>query len=95
MILALGIEARQIMITMAALVIGWSVLIMIYNLISSVRRQPVASRNPWRSRSPEWQTASPVPEFNYDAPIEVVGDPYDYGLEGSTYVQTVPALSGD
>jgi len=91
----LGIEPRQILITLAALVIAWSVFIMCYNLISSVRRQPVASRNPWRSRSPEWQTASPVPEFNYDTPIEIVGDPYDYGLEGSTYVQTAPVLSGD
>lgn len=92
---ALGIEPGQILITLAAFVIGWSVLIMIYNLISSTRTQPVASQNPWRSRSPEWQTPSPVPEFNYDAPIEVVGDPYDYGLEGSTYVQTAPAPSGD
>ncbi len=41
---ALGIEGRQILITLAALVIGWSVLIMIYNLISSMRRQPVASQ---------------------------------------------------
>ena len=92
---SLGIEGRQIMITLAALIIGWSVLIMIYNLISSTRRQPVASSNPWRSRSPEWQTASPVPEFNYDVPIEIVGDPYDYGLEGSIYVQLAPIPSGD
>jgi cytochrome c oxidase subunit 1 len=92
---ALGIETGQILVTLAALVIGWSVLIMVYNLISSMRTQVVASKNPWRSRSPEWQTTSPVPEFNYDAPIEVVGDPYDYGLEGSTYVRMAPAPSGD
>ncbi len=87
----LGVEGRQILITLAALVIGWSILIMIYNLISSARLQPVASTNPWRSRSPEWQTPTPVPEFNYDEPIEVVGDPYDYGLKGSTYIRTEPA----
>jgi cytochrome c oxidase subunit 1 len=92
---ALGIEFGQIMVTVAALVIGWSVLIMIYNLISSMRTQPVASRNPWRSRSPEWQTSSPVPEFNYDAPIEVIGDPYDYGLKDSTYIRTAPSPAGD
>jgi cytochrome c oxidase subunit 1 len=92
---ALGIETGQILVTLAALVIGWSVLIMVYNLISSVRTQAVASKNPWRSRSPEWQTASPAPEFNYDAPIEVVGKPYDYGLEGSTYIQMAPAPTGD
>jgi cytochrome c oxidase subunit 1 len=93
---ALGITTTQILITLAALVIGWSVLIMIYNFASSARRVPATERNPWRSRSPEWQIASPAPEFNYDVPFEVVGDPYDYGLTGSTYIRdVVPAPSGD
>lgn len=93
---ALGVEVTHVLITLAALVIGWSVLIMIYNLISSSRTQPVAATNPWGSRSPEWQIPAPVPEFNYDTPIEIVGDPYDYGLPGATYVRTVPApAAGD
>lgn len=93
---ALGITTTQVLITLAALVIGWSVLIMIYNFIASARMEPVADRNPWRSRSPEWQIPSPVPEFNYDTPFEVVGDPYDYGLAGSTYTRdVVPVPSGD
>jgi cytochrome c oxidase subunit 1 len=93
---ALGITTTHILITLAALVIGWSVLIMIYNFASSTRRQPAAERNPWRSRSPEWQIVSPAPEFNYDVPFEVVGDPYDYGLSGSTYTRdVVPVPSGD
>lgn len=93
---ALGITTTHVLITLAALVIGWSVLIMIYNLIASARTQPVAEKNPWRSRSPEWQIPSPVPEFNYDVPFEVIGEPYDYGLTGSTYTRDlVPAPSGD
>jgi cytochrome c oxidase subunit 1 len=95
---ALGIEGGQILVTLAALVIGWSVLIMIYNLVSSVRTQPVASTNPWRSRSPEWQTPTPIPEFNYDVPFEVVGEPYDYGLPNAPYLQPLdaaPVPSGD
>src|SRR5690606_9368025 len=73
---ALGITTTQVLITVAALVIGWSVLIMIYNFIASARMEPVAETNPWRARSPEWQIPSPVPELNYDTPFEVVGDPY-------------------
>ena len=93
---ALGITTTQVLITLAALVIGWSVLIMVYNFISSARSQPVAETNPWRSRSPEWQIPSPVPEFNYDVPFEVVGEPYDYGLAGSVYTRNLaPAPSGD
>jgi cytochrome c oxidase subunit 1 len=91
---ALGVDATHVLITLAALVIGWSVLIMLYNLISSARTQPAAATNPWGSRSPEWQIPSPIPEFNYDVPPVVVGDPYDYGLPGSTYVRMAPA-SGD
>jgi cytochrome c oxidase subunit I len=87
----LGIAGTQLLITIAALVIGWSVLIMIYNLISSARSQEVAATNPWGSRSPEWQIPYPVPEFNYVAPFEVVGDPYDYGLD-SKYVQ-IPGIT--
>jgi cytochrome c oxidase subunit 1 len=92
----LGVTNTQVLITLAALVIGWSVLIMIYNLVVSARTEPVAATNPWRSRSPEWQIPSPIPEFNYDVPFEVVGDPYDYGLASSSaYVQMVPAAAGD
>ncbi len=93
---ALGITTTQLLVTLAALVIGWSVLIMLYNFISSARTQPAADINPWRSRSPEWQIPSPVPEFNYNVPFEVVGEPYDYGLADSAYTRDlVPAPSGD
>jgi len=93
---ALGITTTQVLITLSALVIGWSVLIMIYNFIASARTEPLADTNPWRSRSPEWQTPTPIPEFNYNVPIEVVGEPYDYGLEGAVYIRTLaPAPSGD
>ena len=45
-----------------------------------------AAKNPWRSRSPEWQLPSPVPQHNFDKPFEVIGEPYDYGLAGSAFV---------
>jgi cytochrome c oxidase subunit 1 len=86
----LGIDAGQMLITIAGFVIAISVLIMLYNLIRSARRGEVAERNPWRSRSPEWQIPSPIPEVAYPKPFEVVGHPYDYGLPDSTYV-VVPA----
>ncbi|MCO5187936.1 MAG: cbb3-type cytochrome c oxidase subunit I [Anaerolineae bacterium] len=91
---ALGVEGTQILITIAALVIAWSVLIMLYNLVSSARSAELAPENPWESRSPEWVAPTPLPEFNFDRPIEVVGDPYDYGLADSKYIQTIP-VAGD
>ncbi|MCP5093930.1 MAG: cytochrome c oxidase subunit I, partial [Chloroflexi bacterium] len=92
---ALGITGTQILITIAGLVIGWSVIIMVYNFISSARAKEVAPTNPWGSRSPEWQIPSPAPEFNYDVPFEVVGDPYDYGLADAEYIRNITAVPGD
>ena len=90
----LGIGPEQTLITMATLAIGWSILIMLYNFITSARSEEVAEANPWGSRSPEFLSPSPLPEFNYASPIEVVGEPYDYGLEGATYV-VIPTPAGD
>ena len=79
------IEARHLETTLAGFLIGVSVLIMIYNLLVSAEIGVKAPGNPWRSRSPEWQIPSPVPEHSYAQPLRVVGEPYDYGLE-ETYV---------
>jgi len=88
---ALGIQPVQLAITIAGVVIGISVLICLYNLVRSARRGEIAVANPWRSRSPEWQIPSPIPEQSYARPVVVVGEPYDYGLPGSVYVQMSPA----
>jgi cytochrome c oxidase subunit 1 len=86
----LGIDAAQMAVTIASYVIGTAVLIAIYNFYISAKRGEVAVANPWRSRSPEFQLASPIPEHNYPEGIEVVGEPYDYGLEGSVFVNMHP-----
>jgi cytochrome c oxidase subunit 1 len=82
---ALGINLQQFLITIAGFVIAFGVLTFIVNMIASVRRGEVAVANPWNSRSPEWQIPSPVPAHNFETPIEVVGEPYDYGLADSVY----------
>ena len=87
---ALGVTFTQQLVTIAGFLIGIAVLIAFYNIITSLRRGEVAVANPWRSRSPEWQIASPAPAHNYEQPFEVVGEPYDYGLEGSVYVDMKP-----
>jgi cytochrome c oxidase subunit I len=88
------LEVVHIAITLSAFVIAFGILIMIYNLFHSAEMGKVAGNNPWRSRSPEWQIPSPIPEHSFAQPIHVVGDPYDYGLPGS-YVSTAAAAAGD
>jgi cytochrome c oxidase subunit 1 len=92
---ALGIEGGQLAVTIAGLVIGLSVLIMLANLIYSAHRGRVAERNPWNSRSPEWQIPSPVPEVNYPDGLQVIGEPYDYGLADSRYVNLQVAAAAE
>jgi len=87
---ALGIQTSHLLITIAGFVIGLSVLIAVINLAYSAARGRVAERNPWNSRSPEFMLPSPLPVHNYDQPFEVIGEPYDYGLEGSAYVSIDP-----
>ncbi len=77
------VEVGQIVITISAFLIAFSILIMIYNLFHSAEVGRVAGSNPWRSRSPEWQIPSPIPEQSYANPLHVVGEPYDYGLASS------------
>jgi cytochrome c oxidase subunit I len=83
-----GLQTGHVLISIAGYVIGFSVLLALFNLIRSLRAGQVAADNPWRSRSPEFQLPSPVPMHNYvDHPFEIIGEPYDYGLQGSVYAK--------
>jgi cytochrome c oxidase subunit I len=92
---AMGFNDTHIVITVAGFLIAISVLVFFINLAVSVRKGEVAEGNIWQSRSPEWQIPSPAPMHNYEVPFEVVGNPYDYGLPGSKYVEFIPHQSGD
>lgn len=88
---AMGIEFGHVLVTIAGFAIAFSILLMVYNLFTSAEIGKKAGANPWNSRSPEWQIPSPVPEVSFARPITVVGEPYDYGLPGSRYVQAAGA----
>ena len=87
---ALGFDTTHLIMTIAGYLIGLSVLIFFINLLYSIRHGEKAEGNLWNSRSPEWQVPSPMPVHNYDVPFEVVGEPYDYGLKDSKYVEFSP-----
>jgi cytochrome c oxidase subunit 1 len=91
----LGFDTTQLIVTIAGFLIAVSVLIFFINLVVSAKRGEVAVGNIWESRSPEWQVPSPAPMHNYRQPIEVVGEPYDYGLPGSRYVNVPSQAAGD
>lgn len=84
---ALGFDVLHLLITISGFLIATSVLIFLYNFFHSIKHGEPATGNIWRSRSPEWQVPSPMPAHNYEEALEVVGEPYDYGLPGSTYIR--------
>ncbi len=87
---ALGFDPWNLAITIAAFGIAAAVVIFFINIIKTLRSSKMETGNVWNSRSPEWQVPSPMPAHNYDHEFEVVGEPYDYGLPGSVYVNMHP-----
>ncbi len=86
---ALGFDFTHLIMTICAFGIALSVLIFFVNFFYSIKYGEKAEGNVWNSRSPEWQVPSPMPVHNYDRPFMVVGEPYDYGLPGSKYIEFV------
>jgi cytochrome c oxidase subunit 1 len=70
-------------ITVAALLTGAAQLIFFYNLVHSRLRGKTAITNPWEATSLEWSIASLPPTENFIGQVEVLHDPYQYGMEGS------------
>jgi cytochrome c oxidase subunit 1 len=92
---ALGFETWNTIATLAGYLVFFSFVLMVLNVVFNWRYGTVASPNPWHSRGLEWQIASPPPEFNYSELPHVVGNPYDYGLEGSVYAEVAPQDRAD
>jgi cytochrome c oxidase subunit 1 len=84
---ALGFAGYHVVMTVTGFMIALSILIFLINLFRSMKYGEKAEGNLWNSRSPEWQVPSPMPIQNYDHQVEVVGEPYDYGLAGSEYIK--------
>lgn len=86
---AMGFDFTQLLITIGGYLIAISILVFFYNLIVSAKKGESATGNIWNSRSPEWDILpSPAPAHNYAGiHFDVVGEPYDYGLKGSKYVE--------
>ncbi len=74
------LEGANQWVSIAAFVLGFSMLIFIGNFVWSqvFARVPVGP-NPWASKSIEWQLPSPIPIHNFDHIPTFGPDPYPYG----------------
>jgi cytochrome c oxidase subunit I len=78
-------------ISLASFGLGASVLVFLYNMITSWRSGEPAPANPWHAMTLEWQVSSPPPVFNFDEIPQVVGSPYEYGVPGAQHAILAPS----
>jgi cytochrome c oxidase subunit 1 len=60
-----GWETLNMVITGGAFLIAFSVLLLVINMVVSVRRGKEAGSDPWDARTLEWATSSPPPHYNF------------------------------
>lgn len=61
----LGWDGLNLLSTIGAFIIALSVVVLIANVIQSLRKGEKAGDNPWDGSSLEWATASPPPAYNF------------------------------
>jgi cytochrome c oxidase subunit I len=75
-----NLHGLNVWVSISAFVLGFSMLIFLYNVVYSLIVVRVrAEANPWRSKSLEWQVPTPVPVNNFEQIPVIDSDPYDYG----------------
>jgi len=84
----------NVVISIAAFLVGAAQLLFVLNFLWSVFKGPKADRNPWKANTLEWQAPSPPPHGNWGDELPVVYRwPYDYSVPGAPedfIPQTVP-----
>jgi cytochrome c oxidase subunit 1 len=74
------LHGLNVWVSISAFVLGFSMLIFLVNVVySQIAVRVRAESNPWRSKSLEWQVATPVPVNNFEQVPVIDSDPYDYG----------------
>jgi cytochrome c oxidase subunit 1 len=77
-----GIHFMNEFMTVNALLLGATQLILVYNFFSSLVAGKPAPDNPWNSNSLEWQTSSPPRHYNFEKIPRVYHAPYEYSVPG-------------
>jgi len=60
-----GLGPWNLVVTIGAFTIAFSVLIFMFNWMISKRRGEIAPNDPWDARTLEWSIPSPTPEYNF------------------------------
>lgn len=76
--------------TICAIGMGLSQLILLGNILYSAFLGPRASRNPWRANGLEWSAASPPPHGNFEQVPRVYRGPHEYSSPLTKHADFLP-----
>jgi cytochrome c oxidase subunit I len=62
---SMGWDWLNLITTAGSFLFGFGVLLLIYNVMKSLRHGPTAPANPWDAPTLEWATSSPPPPYNF------------------------------
>jgi cytochrome c oxidase subunit 1 len=77
-----GIQGMNVFMTVCAIGLGLTQLIIVYNFVASLVAGPRSGENPWRANTLEWTTASPPPHYNFERIPTVYHAAYEYSVPG-------------
>jgi heme/copper-type cytochrome/quinol oxidase subunit 1 len=93
--LPMGFQAMHILTAVGGFLIFAGFIVLVWNVVGSLKQGRVAGNNPWDGRTLEWQTTSPPPEDNFTDIPRVLDRPHLYGVEGAVHAVIVPQGAGD
>ena len=93
-----GIHFMNEFMTVSALLLGATQLLLVYNFVTSLAFGRRATPNPWHANTLEWSTTSPASALQLRADSDVYHAAYEYSLPGADedylpQTQPLPPLS--
>ncbi len=67
----MGFDELNRLSTIGSLILGFSILVFVYNLLKSLRSGEQAGPDPWEGATLEWSISSPPPHYNFMSIPEV------------------------
>jgi cytochrome c oxidase subunit 1 len=82
-------QTYHVIATVGSWILVTGIIVLVVNLLVSMKRGAPASANPWGGRTLEWQVSSPPPTENFHEIPVVTEGPYNY----AEYEQPLPEKS--
>lgn len=72
-------QTGHVISTIGGFILFIGLILMVYNLVRSIKKGDIAPANPWRGVTLEWQIPSPPTHENFDEIPEIKTKPYFFG----------------